>query len=468
MPKIVKLILVALFTGIINSVYSLDFIIPDNLSNKVSFVISDPQSQNIIYSYRESAPQLIASNMKIVTSYVAIQQLGESFNWTTKLTYQGKIKHGVLYGNLYLIGSGDPTLNSQKISQALTKIKQRGIHKIMGNLVIDSSVFNQIATSSELSPEPLAKYSVEPNGLIIDDNLSQIKLKIHKHKVILQPQENALDAKYVNQLRLDTANKSNCDDPSDYITATKNESNVILQGRIPSSCNNQNYSIYLAKPFNYNSRIISKLLKQQQIKLSGSIIAKKAPQDVITIENISSANLYQVLQHMNQTSDNLEAKTLLLSLGAYKTSNQATYQQSKELYLATLAQKFDFPELANLENGAGLSRYEKLSAGHINQLLTAIYQSPESNAFINTLPTPAQKNTTLQSSFTQYAKQLYVKTGSLSDTQAYSGYFKVQNGKTYVVVALANQIESGVQGKSELRQFKNLFSQILDELNHIQ
>ena len=76
------------------------------------------------------------------------------------------------------------------------------------------------------------------------------------------------------------------------------------------------------------------------------------------------------------------------------------------------------------------------------QLLSTIYQSPNSNYFISTLPTPGESGT-LQNKFPHFKQQLFAKTGSLSDVQAYSGYFKATSGQTYLISFIANDLNTG-------------------------
>ncbi len=100
-------------------------------------------------------------------------------------------------------------------------------------------------------------------------------------------------------------------------------------------------------------------------------------------------------------------------------------------------------------------------------LLYAMYHDKESANFINSLPTPGESGT-LQTEFGRYKTQLHAKTGSLSDTKAYSGYFYARNGHVYAISFLANGISRGDTGKAELQTFKQFFADSLESLNMIE
>ncbi|HRG63419.1 MAG TPA: D-alanyl-D-alanine carboxypeptidase/D-alanyl-D-alanine-endopeptidase [Burkholderiales bacterium] len=448
--------------------------IPNALKNKVAVSIIDSTNANIVYQYRESTPMLLASNMKLLTSYAALQNLGANFTWKTTLSYSGKVKQDNLDGNLYLIGGGDPTLTTQSVTNLFMTLKNNGINTIQGNLILDTHIFNQNVPSSELYPEPYASYSVDPKSLIIDENISTLALHIKANKITFNTYRSG-KLKFDNQLKLINA-KFACNDLSDYVNINKSRtsaskskkqktSDFVLTGNIPASCDGKNINFYLLDNNQYNRQLVALILKQQRIKLKGKILIENAPASTIPIAEITSQPLAQTMWQMNKQSNNLYAKSMLLSLGAYRSANDATYENAKNIYYQTFKQNLNFPEL-KVENGSGLSRYEQLSAAHMTTLLYTMYHDKESVNFINSLPTPGESGT-LQTEFGQYKTQLHAKTGSLSDTKAYSGYFYARNGHVYAISFLANGISRGDAGKTELQTFKQFFADSLESLNMI-
>lgn len=449
--------------------------IPNTLKNKVAVSVIDSANTDVIYHYRESTPMLLASNMKLLTSYAAVQNLGANFTWKTTLSYNGKVKQDNLDGNLYLIGGGDPTLSTQSVTNLFMTLKHNGINTIQGNLILDNHIFNQNVPSSELYPEPYASYSVDPKSLIIDENISTLALRIKANKITFDTYRSA-KLKFDNQLKLINS-KFACNDLSDYVNINKSRaptpkskkqktSDFVLTGNVPASCDGKNINFYLLDNNQYNRLLVGLILKQQRIKLKGKILIENAPASTTPIAEISSPPLAQVMWQMNKQSNNLYAKSMLLSLGAYRSANDATYENAKNIYYRTFNQSLNFPEL-KVENGSGLSRYEQLSATHMTALLYAMYHDKESANFINSLPTPGESGT-LQTEFGRYKTQLHAKTGSLSDTKAYSGYFYARNGHVYAISFLANGISRGDTGKAELQTFKQFFADSLESLNMIE
>ena len=91
----------------------------------------------------------------------------------------------------------------------------------------------------------------------------------------------------------------------------------------------QNINFYILDTNQYNQQLIALILKQQHIKLKGKIIIANAPPSTIPIVEIKSAPLTQVMWQMNKQSNNLYAKSMLLSIGAYRSPNNASYENAK-------------------------------------------------------------------------------------------------------------------------------------------
>src|SRR5690242_18195887 len=83
----------------------------------VSLCVADATTGEIIYSTNEQTGLMPASNMKVFTSIAALDILGEEYRFKTEVGYSGKIMDSTLYGNLFIVGYGDPTTGSWRYSE---------------------------------------------------------------------------------------------------------------------------------------------------------------------------------------------------------------------------------------------------------------------------------------------------------------------------------------------------------------
>ncbi|HEY1854847.1 MAG TPA: D-alanyl-D-alanine carboxypeptidase/D-alanyl-D-alanine-endopeptidase [Solirubrobacterales bacterium] len=120
-------------------------------------LVVDAESGDVVCSSAASTPRPLASNMKLFTTSTALAKLGPETRIPTKVFASGTVdSSGVLDGNLYLQGGGDPTLGTPGFYDsylaglgtnifALTpQIKAAGITAVTGRLYADASVFDSL------------------------------------------------------------------------------------------------------------------------------------------------------------------------------------------------------------------------------------------------------------------------------------------------------------------------------------
>jgi D-alanyl-D-alanine carboxypeptidase/D-alanyl-D-alanine-endopeptidase (penicillin-binding protein 4) len=111
-------------------------------------LIVDPAHNDTLYSRNAGKLFLPASNMKIVTASVALAQLGPGFRFRTTFAARGPVRHGVLHGDLVVIGRGDPTVSDHMMRDAMLPLRAaaeslaaHGIHRITGRIVSGDDAF---------------------------------------------------------------------------------------------------------------------------------------------------------------------------------------------------------------------------------------------------------------------------------------------------------------------------------------
>ena len=118
-----------------------------------------------------------ASTMKIVTTYAALELLGPAHTWKTQALADAPPRDGVLTGNLYLKGSGDPGLTLERFWLLLRQLRARGVGSIAGDLVLDRSEFRLPPHDpSAFDNEPLRPYNAGPDALLT--NFKSLRLTL--------------------------------------------------------------------------------------------------------------------------------------------------------------------------------------------------------------------------------------------------------------------------------------------------
>ncbi len=96
-----------------------------------------------LYEYKPETPMIPASITKLITSACALVKLGQSYNFLTLVyTDDNNLSDGVVNGNLYIKGFGDPDLYSGDIDNLAATIIKSNIKEVTGNIVADESYFD--------------------------------------------------------------------------------------------------------------------------------------------------------------------------------------------------------------------------------------------------------------------------------------------------------------------------------------
>jgi D-alanyl-D-alanine carboxypeptidase/D-alanyl-D-alanine-endopeptidase (penicillin-binding protein 4) len=146
--------------------------------------------------------------------------------------------------------------------------------------------------------------------------------------------------------------------------------------------------------------------------------------------------LAELIRDINKYSNNVMARQLFLTLGSEASRKPASQERAQRAVSDWLASKgLDRREFV-LENGAGLSRVERLTAAALARLLQSAFASPLMPEFVSSLPIVGVDGTMRRRSGA--SGSAHIKTGLLSDTRAIAGYVLAASGKRYAVVAFIN------------------------------
>ena len=148
---------------------------------------------------------------------------------------------------------------------------------------------------------------------------------------------------------------------------------------------------------------------------------------------------------MNQESNNVMTRQLMLTLGAKTFDPPGTLEKGRNAVRMTLEAFGINTDGMIIDNGAGLSRQELASAEQLAQLLRYIYLSDQGETFLQSLAVAGESGT-LRKRYRGEALAGHVigKTGTIDNVRSFAGYLRAESGRNYVVVIIGN-------GKSAVR-----------------
>ncbi|ASK28168.1 D-alanyl-D-alanine carboxypeptidase/D-alanyl-D-alanine endopeptidase [Neisseria chenwenguii] len=406
--------------------------------DEISVYVQELDSGKVIADHRADALMNPASTMKLITAFAAFRALGKDYRWTTELKSSGNIANGVLNGDIYWVGSGDPVLDQDGLTAMQQQLRDKGIRKIRGQIALDRSLWGDVKNSAEFASDAGRTFMTPP-----DPNMLAYKT------VALKPERNALgdieiatnpplpEIPLENKIVLVDGSTA-CKSPDRYIRASYTGGVLRVSGKMPESCLSKEMLVNMLGIREFAGKSFVNQWRQAGGEISDGLKTAAAPNGAKTLAAHQSKPLADILADMNIYSNNLIARSVFLKLGRDRNAETALSQARRAVRLELGTAGVDAGGLV-MENGAGLSRQSRLSAKMMAQLLEKAYFSPFSQEFIQTLPR-AGMDGTLKTRFKQAGANLRLKTGTLKNVRALAGY--KLGSKPLLVVAIINSPNS--------------------------
>lgn len=401
--------------------------------------LADIESDNMI---------LPASNMKLISTGAAIHLLGSNYQYITRIGYDGVVEKGILKGNLYIIGGGDPTTGSKdSIATPMTElfdiwektVRDAGIRRIDGYIIGDGRYFDGMPEHPSWQWSDIGTYyGSGPTGLMFYENTQSFRASAGKkvgdpvNIVPSYPEAPWMEFRYNC-----TTGKAGTGDQL-YMYASDLSPVAEIRGTFGLDraakrvdCTNKFPEYTLASYF--ADRLRSKGIPNEgpaDFRLCTDIDASSADNLEIIGSTLSPA-LKRIIFETNHESNNLYAETLSKTLGK-KLTGSACYDSTYvavETVLKSLG--IDTSYGIQMADGSGLSRKNYVSPDFFCRFLTAMMSSPEFETYIHTLPSPGSNGTlaaNMTSSPVEMKARIKVKSGSMDGVRCYSGYVIPKEG----------------------------------------
>jgi len=387
-----------------------------------------------------------ASAIKLVTTLAALELLGPTYSWKTEAYAAGTQQGDILEGDLVLRGSGDPKLTVENFWLMLRSLRSRGLREIRGDLVLDRSYFEAVAPDEgRFDNEPLRPYNVAPDALLVNFKAYRFTFVPDSERgvaqITVEPRSALLELTAAVRLA-----EGPCNDWRARLKADFNGSSGLggmaragFSGLYPTSCGEKTWNVALQSHPNFVLGVFRQLWEELGGTFRGGVRDGTAPSGARLLVTNDSPPLSEIVRDINKYSNNVMARQLFLTLAAEVLRSPGRADRAAQVVQGWLAQKgFAVPELV-MENGSGLSRTERISAGNLGRLLLAGYASSVMPEFIASLPLVAYDGTMKRRlRYESVAGQAHIKTGSLADVRALAGYVLDARGRRLAAVFFVN------------------------------
>jgi serine-type D-Ala-D-Ala carboxypeptidase/endopeptidase (penicillin-binding protein 4) len=398
---------------------------------KISAIVVEADSGKTLYAHDDKTPLNAASNVKIVTSAASLSLLGPEYRWRTTLAMVGPPggpplpAGGEVSGDLYLRGSGDPTLSTEDLAAMVSDLASLGLHKIRGALVIDDSLFDggyvppayDQKNDSTASRAPSSAASLDGN--VVGVTIIPGAAAGAPARIVIEP----ASPYFTVAGRVVTASTG----PASPSVDTKEDGNrtrVNVSGRIKLGADPRTIYRRVAQPSLFLGQTLRQLLERRGISAGGVRVGAAPAQGLRVIATHDSAPLAVVVQDLNKRSNNFAAEQLLRTLGAEIGGHPGNWDKGLKAvarYLGGIGIKADSYQM---KNGSGLYDSNRFSAAQIATILRAAAHDFRISAeFLASLAIAGTDGTIAHRMGATLAERyVRAKTGTLANVSCLSGF----------------------------------------------
>ncbi len=393
-------------------------------------------SGRVLYSRNGTTPMVPASNMKVLTTAAALDRLGSKFRYRTELVGPTPDRQGVVRGNLYLRGSGDPTLTppySQPATEPFVffaqQLKARGVRQVVGDVVADDSAFDrEFVARGWLDRYRLDSYAAPVAALSLNGNV--VEVIISAEGISTNPPTTGIA--FSNQLG---------SGGEAYLDRAPGSDTIVVRGSVaPGEVVRR--SLTVANPPLFAAGAFQEVLKEAGIPQQGGVRLIRPVGEPALLSQMhtyacyESPELTEILRQINHESDNLFAQHVFKALGESRSGRgtAATGQAAVEDFLTRNGVAI---KGLTMVDGCGLSPLDRVTPAQMVGALEAMHSHPERAIFWESLPTGGQGTL----AYRLAGLNVRAKTGTLANDSSLSGYVVSATGQTVAFALFFNNLE---------------------------
>ncbi|MGZ3913633.1 MAG: D-alanyl-D-alanine carboxypeptidase/D-alanyl-D-alanine endopeptidase [Flavisolibacter sp.] len=418
-----------------------DFEKDSQLSSAItSLYVKDAETGKVVFDRNSTIGLATASTLKIVTAAAAYELLGRTFTYQTRLAYDGRIEKGVLKGNLFLSGSGDPTLGSWRYAATrpevvLPKLVEaligKNIRSIEGSVYLDEAGFS---------------FQPTPGGWIWDDignyygaGARALNWNENQYDLFLKPGKKVGDGTQVDHTlpgqlqfsltnQITTGQKGSGDNGYIYLPPYGNFG--FTEGTIPLQ--EKDFSISGALPYpaqTLGEEVAVSLANNhiqlgKGIKLYAACLSSKTawPRPSESLYSFYSPSLDSIVYWFLKKSINLYGEALAKTIGYQKQGFGSTEKGVEVIKDFWKGKGIPVTEL-NMADGSGLSPLNRVTTHAQVAVLEYARKQPWFRGYYDAFPV---------------YNEMKMKSGTINGVKGFCGYHRSVDGREYIFSFLVN------------------------------
>ena len=402
-------------------------------------IVTSVTRGDTLYSLNPDVLLKPASIMKMMTTGLALERHGPDYTIKTQVLKDGRSNGDVLDGNLYLKGSGDPTLSlrfwqGESPMDALARqIVAAGVRRVRGDIVADESAFEtERIPVGWKSSYLMSAYAAPVSALSLNENLVWIVARPENGSAVveLDPPSTALPV---------TSTVRVVGGSGGRIVARRTADGIAVSGTIGSRSAPRRYSLVVQEPPVFAAGALAASLQKAGVAVEGRVRSGSTPRNADQIAEIHSLPLAHMVSYMNRESINHFAELLYRNAAREKdgqSSSRVALQALREFLVSKTGARAND---VRVTDGSGLSEADSITARAMVHLLAYAHRAPWGSVFHASMPVAGESELMRRRMRSTPAHgNLHAKTGTTNSVAALAGYVTAMNGEVLAFTFIYN------------------------------
>jgi serine-type D-Ala-D-Ala carboxypeptidase/endopeptidase (penicillin-binding protein 4) len=414
--------------------------------------VIDVSNMKSVLSWNADIALIPASSLKIVTTLSALSILGSDYQYNTEVYCTGEITSGgVLYGDLVIRGSGDPSLGSpddkvdsedQVFEKIIRQLRIKGITCIDGDLICDNSLFDSQSIHNSWPWDDLCNYYASgTSALNFRENYYEISFQ--RTPISGAPTKILDISPKVDQLSIENGVSTGPPDSGDnaYLFGDPYSYQRVVRGTIPPGSTIFKIKGAIPNAPEYFLKALKSALDKNGIGSNG-VKVESGPLDSLSYRenllNLKSPRLRDIVQKTNFESNNLYSESIYRTLGS-TMHQQASFDDAQSVVEHHIgAMGLDISEL-QMKDGSGLSPSNRVTPHFLSLFVAHKIKSLGINELKYVVPQAGEEGSVRNLLKGKRAKgSVWLKSGSISGVLSYTGFIITAKGNSVSICIIAN------------------------------
>ncbi len=421
---------------------------------KIGVSVVDLATGKTLYARDADVALNPASNAKLLTTAAALERLGPEHRYATRIwTNTGGVEDGVVTGELYLQGGGDPSLVTGEIYELAGQLRSAGVERVRGPIVVDTGRFDADGLPPGFDQkDEFASHRAPGGAMSVNYNTYEVHARPGKAigdapTLLVEPPVASIVL--VSEAKTVAGNRNKL-----WVSSKQEDGKTVVtfHGEVGINNGPSSYRYPVSDPSRYAGELLALALAQRGIKLRKSTIETgEVPKDAKLLATFRSESLSELCRSVNKWSNNFMAEQILRTL---VPDDGATAEASLEL-LRAYTVEIGMPQAGLvIGNGSGLYANNMISPAALTYLLGHVYADFRIRSdYLASLAIMGGDGTTRSRLRDSSADGwVRVKTGTLDDVSALSGYAGASGRDPIAFSILFNGLERKHRAKARALQ----------------